>query len=75
MCVQTKDLPQKHYVYFAAGIFTFCNLAMAICEFFATKYDKDYAATMFSVYGAIQYLVDLAIREEIEKEGRGSGQF
>ena len=66
MCVKPEDLPKKLYIYLAAGIFTFCNLGMSFAEFFATKYDKDYAATMFSVYGAIQYLVNFAIRKKQE---------
>ena len=60
--MQPSDLPNKLFVYLAAGAFTFCNIGMSISEFLATKYDKDYAATMFSVYGAVQYLVDLNLR-------------
>jgi hypothetical protein len=70
VCVKPKYLPEKSTIYWAAALFALCNIGGSLCEFFATTYDADWAATIFSIYGAIQYMVEnnLGIEKHEEEE-------
>merc|ERR1719399_233879 len=70
VCVKPQYLPEKSTIYWAAALFTVCNIAESLCEFFATTYDADWAATIFSIYGAIQYMVENYLGTEDDEDER-----
>jgi hypothetical protein len=71
ICIQDKHLPDISTIYWSAALFTIFNVATAMCEFFATTYDADWAATIFTIYGALKYMIEHLLN--LRKENQGTG--